>query len=210
MRHASNFNPEWGYLAPAPSFARTARVVVVAGAVGATAGAAVVFSLVDRPAAEESVAARTLVQPVASTSTTVSTPAAARPQAEDQRQLPPQPQIDAKSAGRGQSAMLHLANIRAPTHAASESRTTSTTQHSACVAALAEAPAVADAPIARAAAELVIAPDGTLAQKKIAKKPRYTWRSAPRGEQGARGPLALLHPFGARAKNGNYLPRGEY
>jgi hypothetical protein len=59
MRFAGNFNPEWGYLAPAPSFIRTVRIAMVAAAVGATAGAAVVFSLVDRPTAEESVAART-------------------------------------------------------------------------------------------------------------------------------------------------------
>jgi hypothetical protein len=38
MRSAGNFSPEWGYLAPAPSFARTARVVLVATAIGATAG----------------------------------------------------------------------------------------------------------------------------------------------------------------------------
>jgi hypothetical protein len=63
MRFAGNFNPEWGYLAPAPSFIRTVRIAVVAAAVGATAGAAVVFSLVDRPVAEESVAARTLARP---------------------------------------------------------------------------------------------------------------------------------------------------
>jgi hypothetical protein len=49
MRFAGNFHPEWGYLAPAPSFMRTARIVVVATAIGATAGAAVVLSLVDRP-----------------------------------------------------------------------------------------------------------------------------------------------------------------
>lgn len=49
MRSAGNFNPEWGYLAPAPSFLRTMRVVLVATAIGATAGAAVVISLVDRP-----------------------------------------------------------------------------------------------------------------------------------------------------------------
>ena len=52
MRSAGNFNSEWGYLAPAPSFMRTARVVLVATAIGATAGAAVVLSLIDRPAAE--------------------------------------------------------------------------------------------------------------------------------------------------------------
>jgi hypothetical protein len=50
MRSAGNFSPEWGYLAPVPSFMRTARVVLVATAVGATAGAAVVLSLVERPA----------------------------------------------------------------------------------------------------------------------------------------------------------------
>ncbi len=52
MRSAGNFNSEWGYLAPAPSFMRTARVVLVATAIGATAGAAVVLSLIDRPAGE--------------------------------------------------------------------------------------------------------------------------------------------------------------
>ena len=64
MRHAGNFNPEWGYLAPAPTFMRTARVFIVAALVGGTAGAAVVLSLMDRPAAEASVAARTLVSAV--------------------------------------------------------------------------------------------------------------------------------------------------
>ena len=63
MRFADNFNPEWGYLAPAPSFMRTARIALVAAAIGAISGAGVVFSLIDRPAAEEtSIAARTLVQ----------------------------------------------------------------------------------------------------------------------------------------------------
>ena len=63
MRFADNFNPEWGYLAPAPSFMRTARVALVAAAIGAASGAAVVVSLIDRPAAKEtSIAARTLVQ----------------------------------------------------------------------------------------------------------------------------------------------------
>src|SRR5271170_6337934 len=52
MRSAGNFNPEWGYLAPAPSFMRTARIVVVATAVGATAGAAVVLSLIEHPTVE--------------------------------------------------------------------------------------------------------------------------------------------------------------
>jgi hypothetical protein len=53
MRSAGNFNPEWGYLAPVPSFMRTVRVVLVATAIGATAGAAVVLSLIDRPTTAE-------------------------------------------------------------------------------------------------------------------------------------------------------------
>jgi hypothetical protein len=63
MRSAGNFSSESGYLAPAPSFARTARIVLVATAIGATAGAGVVLSLVDRsPALQRtSVAARAIV-----------------------------------------------------------------------------------------------------------------------------------------------------
>jgi len=64
MRSAGNFSPEWGYLAPAPSFMRTARIVLVATAIGATAGAGVVLSLVDHPAADgekTSIAARAIV-----------------------------------------------------------------------------------------------------------------------------------------------------
>ncbi len=47
MRSTGNFSPEWGYLAPAPSILRTVRVLLVATAIGATAGAGVVLSLVD-------------------------------------------------------------------------------------------------------------------------------------------------------------------
>ena len=51
MRHAMNFHPEWGCLAPAPSFLRTMRTVLVATAIGATAGGGVVLSLVGYSAA---------------------------------------------------------------------------------------------------------------------------------------------------------------
>ena len=66
MRSSGNFSPEWGYLAPAPSFARTARVVLVATAIGATAGAGVVISLLDRPSEPDKapVAARAIVTSV--------------------------------------------------------------------------------------------------------------------------------------------------
>lgn len=45
MPFGGNFHPEWGTLVPAPSFMRTARIVAVATAIGATAGAGVVLSL---------------------------------------------------------------------------------------------------------------------------------------------------------------------
>jgi ribonuclease E len=64
VRSAGNFHPEWGYLAPAPSFMRTARIALVATAIGATAGAVVVVSLVAHPGADAentSIAAHALV-----------------------------------------------------------------------------------------------------------------------------------------------------
>jgi len=60
MRSNREFHPEWGYLTPTRA---TMRIALVSAAIGATASAAVVFSLVDGPVAEEqSVAARTLLK----------------------------------------------------------------------------------------------------------------------------------------------------
>jgi hypothetical protein len=67
MRSSGNFHPDWGYLAPAPSFMRTARIVLVATAIGATAGAAVMISLVPHPATDAAnapIAAHALVTSV--------------------------------------------------------------------------------------------------------------------------------------------------
>jgi hypothetical protein len=64
MPHSLNFHPEWGCLAPAPGLLRTMRIVLVATAVGATAGGGVVLSLVGHSAAQTSVAERTLVGPI--------------------------------------------------------------------------------------------------------------------------------------------------
>jgi hypothetical protein len=63
MHRASNFHPEWGFLAPAPGFVRTARVALVATTIGATVGAGVVFSLLAYPTTESAVSVRTLVRP---------------------------------------------------------------------------------------------------------------------------------------------------
>jgi hypothetical protein len=208
MRHARNFNPEWGYLAPAPSFVRTARAVLVAVAVGASGGAAVVFSLVDRPEAEESVAARTLAL-VPDTSPAISSPAmaatapAAQLQAQEQR---PAPQARANRELTGSAAAGPApASAHAAGPAAVESGTLSTRQRPPGVAALAEAPAIVEGPPpqapALAADETAATPAATpAAQKKPAKKSHFT---ALRNEQASRGPLALLRSFGT-------FPRGEY
>ncbi len=178
MRRAANFNPEWGYLAPAPTFMRSARLVLVATAIGASAGAAVVLSLVDRPVAEQSVAARTLVQtPLVYEPAKVSA-VAAQLQTESQHA---QPHADAPGAVRRQAAMVSPANAGAAGLAAGESGTTSTTQRAAGAVALAEAPAVTDAPPVPAVNEAAAAPpEAAPAQKMPNKKPRVVWRPAPR------------------------------
>lgn len=124
MRPAGYFNPEWGYLAPAPGFVRILRIVVVAAAVGATAGAATVFSLIEHPAADESVAARTMAveSPAA--------PAALPTLAALQVPQPLQPAVSAQERARAASA---------------ESGTTTTVARPASGAALAESPPVLDA-----------------------------------------------------------------
>lgn len=197
MRFADNFNPEWGYLAPAPSFMRTARVALVAAAIGATSGAAVVFALIDRPAAEEtSIAARTLVQQ--GDFAFVLGPAAAQLQAPHE-------------VG---SATDHRGGLPLPRLVASEAGPRSGPQNPASVSAPAEAPAaVASTPSAN---EPVVAADAVPVQKKAAKKQpqqqqRLTWR-APREQVygaareqaygSARTPLALL-------PNGGFLMRGQ-
>ena len=86
MRFAGNFHPEWGYLAPAPNFMRTARIVVVATAIGATAGAAVVLSLAERSApgavadaGKTLVVVHSLVQPAEAAAPATAPVAAAAP-----------------------------------------------------------------------------------------------------------------------------------
>ena len=60
MRNARNFNPEWGYVASAPSLVRTDCLILLAAIIFAIAGVGTVFSLLYRPVGKELVAARTL------------------------------------------------------------------------------------------------------------------------------------------------------
>ena len=71
MRHTRHPNPEWGYVAPAPSVMRMDCLIVVAAIILAVAGAATVFSLLHRPAG-------TLIAPEVSRPVTAGTSVAAQ------------------------------------------------------------------------------------------------------------------------------------
>ena len=173
MRYDRNFNPEWGYVAPAPSVMRTARLVGLAAIIGATVGAATVFSLLDRPTTEVSVAARTLVTPAPKRPVTTNTSVAA------QQPTEPQP---VKSPGEARNSAEQKAQPGAVVHPQpSELVTTTTPQRPTSAAALAEAPPVKDTSSAPTFNDTIAAaPDPAPAPKPQSKKPRMSSRTAPR------------------------------
>ena len=138
MPYARNVNPEWGYIAPAPSVMRTARLIAVATIIGATGGAATVFSLLDRPVAEGSVAARTLVAPNSKRPVTTSTSVAAQQPTELQ---PVKSPAEAQNSAEQKAPPVSAAGAAARPQP-NEIATTSTAQRPTSAAALAEAPAV--------------------------------------------------------------------
>jgi len=160
IRSAGNFHPEWGYLAPAPSFMRTARIVAVAMAVGATAGVGVVVSLV---------AAHALVMGVqaAASEATPAMPVNTFPAA--------QPQVNAHV--NAQPAVVNRMSLP-PTSASpasagtNEASAISTSQVAASVAAVAKAPPVTDVSPEQAPNEAAATPDEAHAPKNMAKKHR--------------------------------------
>ena len=232
MRAGGNFHPEWGYLAPAPSFMRTARIVAVATAIGATAGAAVVLSLAGSSGSgsvladgEKSLvvvhsfvqpaeAASAIAQPVAPPDVTapVIVPSATSAAAANAS-----PNVNAQasvqSANSNVVPLPPAAQISPP--AASESRSASTPAVPASVAALAEISPATDASAASAASQVTVAPDQTGAARDGGKKPRGTDQAQQRGPQVAAtakkrpdephgfGPL-LRHLFSARAGSSYY------
>ena len=222
MRHAGNFNPEWGYLAPAPNFLRTTRLFVVAAAIGATASAAVVFSLMDRPAAETSVAARTLVQPVEPAVPARSAPLVAQVQTPSEPPSFSQTQrADTSSAMRPQGATVAV-HARAR-HLPLSGAASTTQQRPAVAAALAEAPKImaTEAPLARALTtessivagpEAAPAPAPASTPRVVIRKPRAVARAVqprydlpryaapryePRYEPLQRGLYAFLRRYGS-------------
>ncbi len=171
MRKTSNFHPEWGYLAPAPSFMRTARLVLLATAVGATLGAGAVFSWASHQATEPSVAARTLVHPPEAGSAGADTPAQATqanaPSSTEKRTLT----VNSRSADGATNKTGTGSTTRAPEGMAAVAGAPSATDESV-TAAIAAPPTATTAPV------LNVAP----IKKKTTKKSNTTWRFASRDE----------------------------
>jgi hypothetical protein len=171
MRSTANFHPEWGYLAPAPSFMRRARIVLLATAIGVTLGAGAVFSWGSHQATELSVAARTLVRPTEAGSAGANTPAQAT-------------QANAPSSNEKWPLTV---NSRSADGAANKTSTGSTTRAPEGMAAVAEVPATTDRlAIATIAAPPTVTKDPVLnvapIKKKTTKKSNATWRFASREE----------------------------
>jgi hypothetical protein len=205
MRFAGNFHPEWGYLAPAPNFMRTARVVVVATAIGATAGAAVVLSLAERSApgamadaGKTLVVVHSLVQPAeaaAPTTAPVIAPVAAAVPAAPVAVAAPakvqasiQPNTTATApVMRQPSAPPVTASAQpiAPPPAPSESRAVSTSAAPASVAALSESPPVTEASPPPASNAAAVSPVPLAPQKDAIKKPVATGQQLQHGPQPA-------------------------
>ena len=82
MRSSRNFHSEWGNFAPEPSFMSSVRIALVSATIGATAGAAVAASLVQRP--EDSIG-----RMFATRSPLITSSAAAAPLANDPERLTP-------------------------------------------------------------------------------------------------------------------------
>jgi len=189
MPYPGNFNPEWGYLAPGPSIIRTVRMVVLAGAIGTVAGMAVTIALVARPAAEVSVAARTLAQPSVSDALPKSASAfdaeplqnSAQHVAAPPQQLPAHSSVDHRG----------LKDL-----AAADSRSATTVQRPASIAALAEAPALTDN-----AAEAPRGAPSVSVPRRVSKKEQIARIRTPRSDQGSpdddnRGPFEFFPLIG--------------
>jgi hypothetical protein len=183
MPIATNFHPEWGYLAPAPSFMRTARIVAVATAIGATAGGAVVLSLAgsgtsgpQADAGMQLVVVHSLVQPAeAAVPSATQLQARATPEAPVKAQSGMQPGVQTSTPPVAQPPSVHIASpppaaVAPFAPAASESRAVTTAATPASVAALAEIPPVTDAAPAQGINQVSVAPDPIAPDQAAADK----------------------------------------
>jgi hypothetical protein len=221
MRSAGNFHPEWGYLAPAPSFMRSVRIALVAAAIGGIAGAAVIVSLVDHPGANNintSIAAHALVTtnaPVVTAPTVAASPfgkaaaaalaAAKLPPAQEAATAPsaPQAKIEAKTEAKAEPVTAPK-----PVIAANASRVTDTASAPSSPVGVAGLPDEAPPPDTVPA----VVTDARVANAAAARRRRIESYQARRRWEAANikkhspddsdnGLAALFHIFGGPSAN---------
>jgi hypothetical protein len=202
MRSAGNFSPEWGYLAPAPSFARTARVVLVATAIGATAGAGVVLSLMDRSGEPEKTppAARAIVTSVR----TDAARAASRASVQNQpglplanRAAPAAPAAAASASANASPPNAPLPDVTAPAPTTAPAAATPTAGvGTAAVAAPAAATAVSPATPSVTATAL---PEAADSKAVVAPEPAAPPKKAKHHASTRPAPFAGIGSFFRRA-----------
>ena len=196
MRSAGNFHPEWGYLAPAPSFMRTARIVLVATAIGATAGAAVMISLVQHPATDAAngpIAAHALVTSVP---VVAEAPLPAEPVDEPLVTQTPTPattqSVVAVTAPPAEAAPSLASN---PVSASKPKAIVPPAQASGSVAELAGPASPVSAALAEAEASPAAAPDKTVTEPQAPSKQTKKHRTA------AYDPIHRTQPPGRKGQN---------
>ncbi len=162
MRYSRSFHSEWGCFAPAPSFMRTVRVALVSAMIGATAGAVVVASLVQRPDDDISFARRVL----ANRTPVITSPAAAASLAGNPaRQKHPPPAVTSASISAQASASTASSVVSADTPGGMASPTTAP----APATPLSKVPSTAVATATPVAASAVI-PEPALSTKGTVRK----------------------------------------
>lgn len=196
MRSAGNFSPEWGYLAPAPSFMRTARIVMVATAIGATAGAGVVLSLVDHPSAEGETTSLIGAQAIV-TAVHAATPASV-------------PLANAAPVTAAVAPVVVPAQVAAPVQAvaapanAGNANTASVPNPAPAIASLSEGAPAADVAPADAADSTAIAPVAPPPKKAKHQGPGYASNGAP-GKPAGLGTV-LRRLFNTQHSGTSYYP----
>lgn len=175
---------DFGYLAPARDFSRTASIVLVAGAVGATAAAGAVFALVGGPSGDSSLTTPAVTRSVESAVIRTAAPTQAK------RTIPPSAapmqaaRVNAPSAVQ-EKQQSPARNDQPVVEAASEMETTPASPAEGAAAPVERAAVVHD-PAPKTAGAAATAGNTTAAEtaqpeKKVNKKPalfsRYAWRS---------------------------------
>jgi hypothetical protein len=217
MRSAGNFSPEWGYLAPAPSTLRTVRVVLVATAIGATAGAGVVLSLIDRPAGDVD---RVAVAAHAIVTSAQAAPAMESPKVSTAALVAPNAAAPAKVAAAVMAPQVQAPPVTTPAQqsassqvpAASDAGAAAAASQPAAVAALSEAPPAGSAeqgsPVVTSDAGATDDGMGFVGPQQPQKKKHHTASGYKDGFPDITGPLR--HLFSARNNGTAYYPNRAY